>query len=56
MYRELEARDEKSAAKEPSPDGVCPCACGEPAPADDGDSPAGNRTAVTAEQYWEYNG
>lgn len=56
MYRELETAGGKPAPEEPSPEGMCPCTCGEPASADDGEAPPGNRTAVNLEQYWEYNG
>lgn len=56
MYRELEANAQKSAAEEPAPSGDCPCICGEPSPADDGEIPAGNRSAVDLEQYWDIHG
>lgn len=56
MYRQLETYRAKPTPEEPVPAGVCNCACSEPVPSDGGDVPAGNRSVVQVQEYWDING
>ena len=56
MYRELEVLPDAPRAENPESPTPCDCVCGEPAPADSAESPAGNKTAVIMEVYWDING
>lgn len=56
MFKELEEARKDPAPDGPGPKGVCECVCGEPAPADAGEAPVGDRSLVYAQQYWDING
>ena len=56
MYRELDTPAEPIQAEKPDTSTPCDCVCGEPAPADAAEAPAGNKTAVIMEVYWDING
>jgi hypothetical protein len=56
MYRELEVAPDLIRAGDAASPAPCDCVCGEPAPADVDEAPAGNKSAVYIELYFEING
>lgn len=56
MYRELETPADQIRAEKQDSSTPCDCVCGEPAPSDADEAPAGNKTAVILEVHWDING
>ena len=56
MYRELETRPDQAKAEESKSPAPCDCVCSEPAPADGDEAPAGNKSAVILQVYYDING
>lgn len=56
MYREMEPVPDPDPTGIPESPAPCNCDCGEPTTADGDEGPAGNKSAVDFEMYWDING